>query len=167
MPGWLRKRIHGTTVAICQAVPHGAGKTRQEPSNPQHTTSQLSFQSREEQQWRTRKALERSAAAMSSLHALANSTPAKCTTGIRKSPSTDSHMSTLISAMVCAAMAQGPEWTTAQVLVDSGSEHPPLLSQKLAAFRWAGHLWVELLKLTVRSCLSVTWAQLTSLSMAS
>ena len=29
-------------------------------------------------------------------------------------------------------MAQGPEWTKARVLVDSGSEHPPLLSQKLA-----------------------------------
>jgi len=37
-----------------------------------------------------------------------------------------------MSAMVCAVMAQGPEWTKARVLVDSGSEHPPLLSQKLA-----------------------------------
>jgi len=41
-------------------------------------------------------------------------------------------MPNLMSAMVCAALAQGPESTKARVLVDSGSEHPPLLSQKFA-----------------------------------
>ena len=76
--------------------------------------------------------MKRSAVTMSSLYALANSTPAKHTMGIRKSPSTDSHMPTLMSAMVCAAMLQGPEWTKARVIVDVGSEHSPFLDQKLA-----------------------------------
>jgi len=79
-----------------------------------------------------RKALARGTATKPSLHALTNSTPAKHNTGVRKSPSTDSNMTTLMSAMVCAAMAQGPEWTKARALVDSGNKHAPLLSQKLA-----------------------------------
>jgi len=35
-------------------------------------------------------------------------------------------------SMVCTAVAHGSEWAKARVLVDSGSEHPPLISQSMA-----------------------------------
>jgi len=38
----------------------------------------------------------------------------------------------LMSMLVGASMAVGPEWEKARLLVDSGSEHPPLISQDLA-----------------------------------
>ena len=38
----------------------------------------------------------------------------------------------MFAAMVCTAVAHGTEWAKARVLVDSGSEHPPLISQSMA-----------------------------------
>ena len=35
----------------------------------------------------------------------------------------------MFTAMVCTAVAPGPKWAKARVLVDSGSENPPLISQ--------------------------------------
>ena len=35
-------------------------------------------------------------------------------------------------SMVCTAVAHGSEWAKARVLVDSGSEHPPLISRNMA-----------------------------------
>jgi len=43
-----------------------------------------------------------------------------------------SHLPTLMAAMVCSAMAHGDAWANARLLVDSGSEHPPLISQTLS-----------------------------------
>jgi len=37
----------------------------------------------------------------------------------------------MFAAMVCTAVAHGPEWSKARVLVDSGSEHLPLISQTM------------------------------------
>jgi len=37
-----------------------------------------------------------------------------------------------MAAMVGSALALRPEWEKARLLVDSGSEHPPLISQTLA-----------------------------------
>ena len=38
----------------------------------------------------------------------------------------------MFTAMVCTAVAHGSEWAKARVLVDSGSEHLPLISQNMA-----------------------------------
>ena len=38
----------------------------------------------------------------------------------------------MFAAMVCTAVAHGSEWAKARVLVDSGSEHSPLISQSMA-----------------------------------
>ena len=38
----------------------------------------------------------------------------------------------MFATMVCLFVAHGSEWAKAQVLVDSGSEHPPLISQNMA-----------------------------------
>ena len=38
-----------------------------------------------------------------------------------------------MAALVCASLAQGPAWDEARLLVDSGSEHPPLISTRMAA----------------------------------
>jgi len=39
-----------------------------------------------------------------------------------------------MSALVCASLAKGPAWDEARLLVDSDSEHPPLLiSTRMAA----------------------------------
>ena len=43
-----------------------------------------------------------------------------------------SHIPALMAAMVGSALAHGPAWEMARLLVDSGSEHPPLISQTLA-----------------------------------
>jgi len=43
-----------------------------------------------------------------------------------------------MAALVCASLAQGPAWDEARLLVDSGSEHPPLISTRMAA-----HLGLE------------------------
>jgi len=37
-----------------------------------------------------------------------------------------------MTAAIATSMAVGPHWQSARVLVDSGSEHPPLISQDLA-----------------------------------
>ena len=39
---------------------------------------------------------------------------------------------TTMAALVCASLAQGPSWDKARLLVDSGSEHPPLISTRMA-----------------------------------
>jgi len=41
-------------------------------------------------------------------------------------------LATTMAALVCASLAQGPSWDTARLLVDSGSEHPPLISTRMA-----------------------------------
>ena len=38
----------------------------------------------------------------------------------------------MFAAMVGTAVSHGSEWAKARVLVDSGSEHPPLISQNMA-----------------------------------
>jgi len=38
----------------------------------------------------------------------------------------------MFAAMVCTAVAHGSEWAKVRVLVDSGSEHPLLISQSMA-----------------------------------
>jgi len=45
---------------------------------------------------------------------------------------TGPHIPSMFAAMVCIAVAHGYEWAKARVLVDSGSEHPPLISQTMA-----------------------------------
>jgi len=47
-------------------------------------------------------------------------------------------VATTMAALVCASLAQGPAWDEARLLVDSGSEHPPLISTRMAA-----HLGLE------------------------
>ena len=42
-------------------------------------------------------------------------------------------VATTMAALVCASLAQGPAWDEARLLVDSGSEHPPLISTRIAA----------------------------------
>jgi hypothetical protein len=42
-------------------------------------------------------------------------------------------VATTMTALVCASLAQGPAWDEARLLVDSGSEHPPLISNRMAA----------------------------------
>jgi len=37
-----------------------------------------------------------------------------------------------MAALVCASLAQGPSWDKARLLVDSGSEHRPLISTRMA-----------------------------------
>jgi len=37
-----------------------------------------------------------------------------------------------MAALVCACLAKGPAWDEARLLVDSGSEHPPLISTRMA-----------------------------------
>jgi len=44
---------------------------------------------------------------------------------------TQLHIPALMAAMVGSALAHGPEWEKARLLVDSGTEHPPLISQTL------------------------------------
>jgi len=39
---------------------------------------------------------------------------------------------TILRILLAASMWVGPEWERARLLVDSGSEHPPLISQSLA-----------------------------------
>jgi len=39
---------------------------------------------------------------------------------------------TCYTALFCASLAQGPSWDEEQLLVDSGSEHPPLISTRMA-----------------------------------
>ena len=63
-------------------------------------------------------------------------TPAQHSSGVRKSmlvhDPTGPHIPSMFAAMVCTAVAHGSEWAKARVLVDSGSEHPPLISQSMA-----------------------------------
>jgi len=42
-------------------------------------------------------------------------------------------VATTMAALVCASLAQGLAWDEARFLVDSGSEHPPLISTRMAA----------------------------------
>jgi len=39
---------------------------------------------------------------------------------------------TTMTALVCVSLAQGPAWDEARLLVDSGSEHPPLIITRMA-----------------------------------
>jgi len=41
-------------------------------------------------------------------------------------------LATTMAELVCASLAQGPSWDKARLLVDSGSEHPPLISTRMA-----------------------------------
>jgi len=41
-------------------------------------------------------------------------------------------LATTMAALVCASLAQGPSWDKARLLVDSGSEHLPLISTRMA-----------------------------------
>ena len=41
-------------------------------------------------------------------------------------------LATTMAALVCASLAQGPSWDKARLLVDSGSEHPPLIRTRIA-----------------------------------
>jgi len=41
-------------------------------------------------------------------------------------------LATTMGALVCASLAQGPSWDKARLLLDSGSEHPPLISTCMA-----------------------------------
>ena len=43
---------------------------------------------------------------------------------------------TILPILLAASMSVGPTWERARLLVDSGSEHPPLISQSLAD--WMG-----------------------------
>ena len=45
---------------------------------------------------------------------------------------TGPHIPSMFAAMVCTAVAHGSEWAKARVLVDSGNEHPQLISQTMA-----------------------------------
>ena len=45
---------------------------------------------------------------------------------------TGPHIPSMFAVMVCTAVAHGSEWAKARVLVDSGSEHPLLISQSMA-----------------------------------
>jgi len=60
---------------------------------------------------------------------------AQHTMEVRKSSTsvsrTGPHIPNMLTAMVCATLAVGDEWTKAGALVDSGSEHPPSISQSL------------------------------------
>jgi len=40
-------------------------------------------------------------------------------------------LATTVEALVCVSLAQGPSWDKAHLLVDSGSEHPPLISTRM------------------------------------
>ena len=40
-------------------------------------------------------------------------------------------LATTMAALVCASLAQGPSWDKAHLLVESGSEHPPLISTRM------------------------------------
>jgi len=40
-------------------------------------------------------------------------------------------VATTMAALVCTSLAQGPAWDEARLLVDSGSEHPPLISTRM------------------------------------
>jgi len=42
-------------------------------------------------------------------------------------------VATTMTALVCASLTQGPAWDEARLLVDSGSEHPSLISTHIAA----------------------------------
>ena len=61
------------------------------------------------------------------VHSLNKKTPAQHTGFIRQIP-----MGTLLTVLMGASLAVGPSWEKARLLVDSGSEHPPLISQNLA-----------------------------------
>ena len=41
-------------------------------------------------------------------------------------------LATTMAALVCASLAQGPSWDEARLLLDSGSEHLPLISTRMA-----------------------------------
>jgi len=41
-------------------------------------------------------------------------------------------LATTMATLVCASLAQGPSWDKARLLVDSSSEHPPLISTRMA-----------------------------------
>ena len=62
--------------------------------------------------------------------------PAQHTSGVRKPllvhDPTGPHIPSMFVVMVCTAVAHGSEWAKARVLVDSDSEHPPLISQNMA-----------------------------------
>jgi len=42
-------------------------------------------------------------------------------------------VATTMTALVCASLAQGQAWDKVRLLVDSGSEHPPLISTRMTA----------------------------------
>ena len=45
---------------------------------------------------------------------------------------TKGNHTTILPILLAASMSVGPTWERARLLVDSGSEHPPLISQSLA-----------------------------------
>jgi len=62
--------------------------------------------------------------------------PAQHTSGVRKSmlvhDPTGPHIPSMFETIVYTAVTHGSEWAKAQVLVDSDSEHPLLISQNMA-----------------------------------
>jgi len=92
---------------------------------PTTTQVQLSSQNMVNEQRRTR-----SRAALAMWKPSANLVPV--TGQILQASPTRSHIPSMFATMVCTAVAHGSEWAKARVLVDSGSEHPPLISQNMA-----------------------------------
>jgi len=62
--------------------------------------------------------------------------PVQHISGVRKPllvhDPTGPHIRSMFAVMVCTAVAHGSEWAKARVLLDSGSKHPPLISQSMA-----------------------------------
>jgi len=105
------------------------------------TECQLSWQQVQSERHRVRQALDRRQQTHGHKHVVslsqtATTCPAQFVTGVRRSGSqtpftlgTQSHIPALMAAMVGSALALGPEWEKACLLVDSGSEHPLLISR--------------------------------------
>ena len=103
------------------------------------TQIQLSSQNMAHERRRTRAALamwKPSANLVPVTGQIRQASPAQHTSGVRKPllvhDPTGPHIPSMFAAMVCTAVAHGSKWAKARVLVDSGSEHPPLISQNMA-----------------------------------
>jgi len=103
------------------------------------TQVQLSSQQIEHERRRIRAALARRQASSNLVPVTSQVpqvTPAQNTSGVRKSmlvhDPTGPHIPSMFAVMVYTAVAHGSEWAKARVLVDSGSKHPPLISQSMA-----------------------------------
>ena len=105
---------------------------------------QLSSQQIEGEQRRVRVALDRCRQFLCGKHlgtvsGVSALSPAQFCTQVRRhipaptlSLGVQSHFPTLMAAMVFSVVVHGDAWANARLLVDSGSEHPPLISQTLS-----------------------------------